>query len=371
MTAGGANMHRYKGNNSEKSIKAYEELICLLKQNGHELISDYVNARTKITIDFKCGHQPHSMTANAYKNGNRCPKCPSITELKAKEEFEKLVNKNGHILLSEYKKWSEKVLIKMCEHTPHWITPNNYVQGRRCPLCFTFKKDAEERFKKLVEKNGHSLMSDYKSSKQKVLIKMCEHEPCWITPNNYTNGARCPKCSNNSSEQSSEKLIEETIKNGHTLLTEYTKNKDKVLIDFNCGHKPHWITPNDYRNGRGCPVCRRALSKGEERVASVLDSMNIEYVREYSIEDLKYESLLRFDFYLPKLNMCIEYDGKQHFEPVDYAGKGMENAKEELKTTQIKDGLKNNYCKKKGWKMVRIPYWEYNNIKTILENELH
>jgi very-short-patch-repair endonuclease len=60
---------------------------------------------------------------------------------------------------------------------------------------------------------------------------------------------------------------------------------------------------------------------------------------------------LRFDFYLPKYNTCIEFDGKQHFEPVKIFG-GNENFKEIIK----KDSIKNMYCDTNGIKLIRIKY---------------
>lgn len=47
----------------------------------------------------------------------------------------------------------------------------------------------------------------------------------------------------------------EVKKNGHTLLTTYIDAKKKVLIDFNCGHKPNYISPNSYLKGTRCPIC--------------------------------------------------------------------------------------------------------------------
>lgn len=45
-------------------------------------------------------------------------------------------------------------------------------------------------------------------------------------------------------------------KKGYKILSEYTGSKDKILIDFNCGHEPHWIIPNSLQKGHGCPFCK-------------------------------------------------------------------------------------------------------------------
>ena len=39
-------------------------------------------------------------------------------------------------------------------------------------------------------------------------------------------------------------------------------------------------------------------------------------------------------------------------------------------STQRNDNIKNQYCKDNNIKLVRIPYWEFDNIENILEKEL-
>lgn len=61
-------------------------------------------------------------------------------------------------------------------------------------------------------------------------------------------------------------FINELNENKHTLLSDYVTGKTKVLIDYNCGHEPSWITPNNYKKGARCQECydeRRGL-KGED-----------------------------------------------------------------------------------------------------------
>ena len=74
---------------------------------------------------------------------------------------------------------------------------------------------------------------------------------------------------------------------------------------------------------------------------------------------------MQYDFFIPSKNICIEYDGVQHFKPIEYFG-GDKNFKSQL----IKDKIKSDFCKNNGIKLVRIPYYEYKNIHKILENEI-
>lgn len=58
-----------------------------------------------------------------------------------------------------------------------------------------------------------------------------------------------------------------------------------------------------------------------------------------------------FDFYLPNLNICVEYDGIQHFEKVDIWG-----GEETLIEQQKRDEIKNVFCKNNEIQLIRINY---------------
>lgn len=113
-----------------------------------------------------------------------------------------------------------------------------------------------------------------------------------------------------------------------------------------------------------------ATSYGESLVESYLKGNKIEYIKEKTFPDLvnihtNYN--LRFDFYLPKLNTCIEFDGKQHFQYSKDFDKG---DRSKVKYRQYLDSLKNNYCENKGIKLVRITYKQYKKVNNILKDIL-
>ena len=106
------------------------------------------------------------------------------------------------------------------------------------------------RLCELLNNNNHKLLNEYVSDKIKVLIDFnCGHKPHWIMPGSYKRGAGCPKCKNNCPEQAKEDLLKLVKKNNHKLLSEYITSSTKVLIDFNCGHEPNWIRPSCYKTG--------------------------------------------------------------------------------------------------------------------------
>lgn len=121
------------------------------------------------------------------------------------------------------------------------------------------------------------------------------------------------------------------------------------------------MLPHNHLKNQGCSKC--SLSKGEKRIANYLDIKNISYKKVHSFDDCRYKRKLIFDFYIEQLNICIEYDGIQHFQNV----KRFDN---DLEITQIRDAIKNDYCLNKGIVMLRIPYTSFDDIEAILESKL-
>ena len=100
----------------------------------------------------------------------------------------------------------------------------------------------------------------------------------------------------------------------------------------------------------------------EIAVRNFLIEYKIEFDEQKRFKDCRNKLPLPFDFYLPKYNLCIEYDGLQHFEPHDFTSKLNEEEKlENFKMSQIRDQIKNDYCKNNDIGLLRIRYDE--NVK--------
>ena len=113
----------------------------------------------------------------------------------------------------------------------------------------------------------------------------------------------------------------------------------------------------------------KRVSKGEKRIIDFLLSEDIEFIKEKTFIDCRgrnNRNPLRFDFFLPNHNILIEFDGEHHFAPVN---KGW-RAKYVHERTKINDDIKNDYIKNKGLGLLRIPYWEFDEIDSILRKVL-
>ena len=130
-------------------------------------------------------------------------------------------------------------------------------------------------------------------------------------------------------------------------------------------------TGSAHLKGSGCPKCKNSL--GQTLVATILTQNNVEFIPEHSfvdcIGDIK---PLKFDFYIPKYNTLIEYDGEQHYKPVKFHKQMTEKQTYEMfERVQRYDKIKNDYALTNGFILVRIPYTERKNIPSIVNRILH
>lgn len=98
------------------------------------------------------------------------------------------------------------------------------------------------------------------------------------------------------------------------------------------------------------------MSSYEEYIVNILIKENISLIREKTFKDLK-KGKFRFDIYLPSMNILIEIDGEQHFNPI-YGRRALLKAQEH-------DRRKNQYCLANNISLYRIPYWEIKNIHNV------
>lgn len=147
--------------------------------------------------------------------------------------------------------------------------------------------------------------------------------------------------------------------------------KKEKKIKFECPkHGSQTINFKRFKKGQRCGYCtsenKSTESSGERRIRLILTKFNILFLQEYRLDD----SLLRYDFYLPDYNLLIEFDGIQHFEEVAFFA-SKEKSKEELKYKQNNDKRKNQLAKEKNINLLRIPYYDFDNILEILIENLN
>ena len=250
------------------------------------------------------------------------------------------------------------------------------------------KKTNEQFLKEARELNGNlfNYLSEYETARKKILIECttCGHIfP--QTPSSHLNCRGCPKCAEKSrvvqmkinSKKLNEKAKREFADKAnkkHNFGFDYSGViyiKSYIPVEIKCkkcGRIFHQI-PSDHLSGRGCPYCNE--SKGEKLVGIFLMDNNIVHIPQHYYPKLKWRTRLRYDFYLPDYNLCIEYQGPQHFEHVNWSGKlTLAQMDIRLSIEQMKDEAKREYCIANNIGLLAIPYWDKDKIDEIISKKL-
>ncbi|MBE2919382.1 zinc-ribbon domain-containing protein [Anoxybacillus flavithermus] len=276
----------------------------------------------------------------------------------------------------------------ICEKGHEWKAKVfNRANGGKCPYCLGRKVCADNclatTHSELAKewhptKNGKLTPYDVVYGSNKKVWWKCKNGHEWqATINNRTNpntNNKCPYCSNK------KVYIGNCLMTIHPNIAEewhYTLNKITPYdVTYGSSKKVWWMCKkcnHEWKaaisqrvRGRGCPVCNE--SKGEKRIREYLEKNNIIYKSQYEFKNLRGVNggFLKFDFAIfddnNNLKMLIEYDGAYHF------GKLYENDGYEIRV--IHDKKKDDYCKQNNIPLLRIPYWEFDNIENILAKEL-
>ena len=233
------------------------------------------------------------------------------------------------------------------------------------------KKTTEQFIKELNEKfpdkyNCSKVSYVNNTTKVTMICKICGFE--WqARPSNLLTGYGCPYCSGQF--YNTERFIKESSeihKDKYDYsITRYFKMREKVKIICPAHGMFEQIAENHLK-GHGCKKCIR--SKGEGYIMSFLDKNKIYYEHNKSFKDLKDKKKLSYDFYIPSKNLLIEFNGNQHYEQrVEY-----HKTYHEFLVQKHHDWLKRKYARGNNIKLLTIPYWEFDNMKNILiENVLN
>lgn len=232
-------------------------------------------------------------------------------------------------------------------------------KNRRCSKCSGNRKLTEKEVIIELEKEGYTLLSKYNTANEKIILQ-CSHNHIWETNwGKFQSGRRCPYCSGKFNSYETIKEIIES-EQGYKLLSKTCNQlRDRVIVKCKHNHK-YETTISNFKQGHRCPYCNE--SKGEKEIIKFLTDYNIKYKSQYKFKYCRFKRQLPFDFYLPEYNICIEYDGEFHYK--------MLMGFDEFVNGKIRDSVKNYYCNKNNIKLIRIPYWNFNEIEKILLKEI-
>lgn len=349
------------------------------KNKKVDVIGKYEGYYKKIKVRCKRCNREWETSTSAVLKGCGCKKCQMEDMWKSHrttdEQFKAEVAKNNSkiTVIGTYFNRSTKIRVKCNFCGKEWdMLPQSALDGSGCKECTIAgyalsHEDFLERSKNSLK--NFEVIEKYVNNATpiKVKCKRCGKEryinPSSIFYNNAT--VRCDDCDKNPLAKSHEDFVNEiSILSPYvTVLNEYSNTLSIMNCKCNlCAYE--WSTKaKNLLAGKGCPNCNK--SKGERRIQSFLHQKEIKYFSEYKFPDCKDIYPLPFDFYLPDLNVAIEFDGKQHTTKIEIFG-----GQEALDITRKHDEMKNEYCKNNGIRLIRISYKDINNIEQILNKEL-
>lgn len=337
---------------------------------------DYKNKNTKVKII--CDHHGifEQSPANHTNQKQGCPKCSGVKRSNTKEFI--LKSKSIHsdkydYSLVDYINNRVKVKIICKNHGIFEQKPNNHLQGQDCPKCVNnnIKSNTEEFIKKSIDRFGniydYSLV-DYKSIDTKIKLVCPHHGVFEQTPQNHLNQKiPCKKC-DSENRILDKKILISQLKEIHNNFYDYSKldykgrNRKSIIV---CPkHGEFQQTMHSHILGSGCKKCRQ--SKGEKIISRILEELNLEFKIEHKFDGCVYLKKLKFDFYIPSHNLCIEFQGLQHYKIIEFFG-----GEEYFKEINKRDEIKKNYCKENNIKLITIKYnIDQNTIRNIISSSL-
>lgn len=390
----GLTFFEMKGKLKISSHKLYDKLLKEFHPtlNGELKLTDFSSGSNK-KVWWKCNkaddHEWKS-TINNRVNGNKCPCCRGLKVVLSNC----LATTHNHIA----KQWDYTKNFPLTPfdvisggHKKYWwkcdlsndheweSTTYDRISGHGCPCCSGNKIVVSNCLATThpniaiqwhPTKNKLTPFDVMAKSNKKVwwkCDKSYDHEWESVISNKINQG--CPCCSGK------KVVISNCLSTTHYEISKKwhsTKNFPLTTFDvtfgsgkkvwWKCNNNHEWITSvcdlvrgiND--GGNGCPLCYE--SNGERKIKNILEQINLVYETQKIFDDCKHEKKLRFDFYLPKYNILIEYDGIQHFKPIIYWG-GIKKFNNDKK----RDKAKNEYAMKNNIPLLRIPYTKFDLIE--------
>ena len=293
------------------------------------------------------------------------------------------VHDNQYIPLANYQNYRTKIPIyhvdcgRVFYSYPNTLLGSKSTKPSGCPYCGKLKRNlkntkSNKEWLKQVQDlvgNEYTFLESYKGNHTKIKYR---HNLCgyvgYITPANFLRGHGCYRCSPTRRLTPDEfiKRVNKETQGEYQVLGTYRTSQEYIeMKHLKCGHT-WFVYPVNFLNGSRCPYCNQ--SKGEHLVQVILKQVfNLQEDKDF-IYGYVLPNKLHLDFYLPKYNIGIEYDGIQHYQSKEFFGgtKGYQ-------TIHERDIRKNKYCKDNNITLIRIPYTvkTFGDVKKILKTYIN
>lgn len=331
----------------------------------------YINNHTKVKIFCKNCKEYFYQVPLSHLAGNGCEKCSyKFRANKKMLDLDTIISRFRQIHKNKYDysniiytgmKNNVKIVCNSCGNY-FLMSPANHLKGEGCPycnknFCKTTKQFISEA--RLVHGDDYDYRNViYKNNRTpvEIICKQCGNH-FFQTPDNHLRGQKCPKCAYKA--MGMRKMLDTSsfiMKSTEIHKGRYDYSKsiysgicEPVKIICNKCHRMFTQIAHSHLMGCGCPYCKQ--SKGELAIIEFLDKNKIDYEIQKRFTDCKNIKPLPFDFYLPKYNLCIEYQGEQHYKCINFFG-----GEKAFELRKKNDEIKKNYCELHKIKLLEIHY---------------
>ena len=354
-----------------KTDTQFKQEIKDLVGDEYTFLEHYINNKTKLRVKHSKCDNIYKVSPNSFLRGSRCPYCNGgvkKTNAEFQQEIFELVG-NEYTFLDTYTNSKTKIKVRhnKCGHT-YEVVPSSFIQGSRCPYCNGGVKKTNAEFQQEIFElvgNEYTFLDAYRGNRFKIKVK---HNKCGYTytvaPYSFIQGKRCPYCFGTPKKTNIQfqQEVFNLVGDEYTFLDPYQGAHTKIKVKHNICGQTYEVRPSDfiYKYSR-CPYCN--TPNGEGIINKILKSLRIKYDYQKTFDDLIDTQLLSYDFFISGQSILIEYQGIQHYEPVDYFG-----GESKFKLQQKHDKMKSDYAKKHNYNLIAVPYTEdtFSKIKKYL-----
>jgi gas vesicle protein len=366
-----------------------------LNKTGRKLKSCFTcreyarKAREKNRDRFQCPHCEYKFSANSHLNQHIKSVHDQIKDFECKQcEFKCSSNSqlNRHVkqVHDQIKDFECKQCDYICSNNSHLNqhikSVHDQIKDFECKKC-NYNCSTSSNLKRHI-KSVHDQIKDFECKKCNYNCSTSSSLKAHVKQvHDQIKDSQCPhcefKCFANNNLKRHIKAVHDQIKDFECKQCEYkcstssslkahVKQVHDQIKDYQCQQCEFKCSTSSSLN-QHMKTCTGELqcSAGEARIMKELKAMRIPYIYDSTYAPFTEATgkRLRFDFYLPQYDIFIEYNGKQHYEPVRFGGCSIEQAELKLAKQQRHDNLKSDFC---GDRLLTIPCWRFNDIGKIL-----
>lgn len=316
-------------------VLTHDEVNVRFNCLGLVLMEDFVSILYKSKVKCKvcgCEFKDSLNCCEKRKSGKHCPKCFGPTRYNNHNIDEILKDKNIK-RIGDYKTANDKLRFKCLldgyEWDALWLPIKNNKYG--CPKCGKNARYTNETFDEKIKGRNLIRIGEYKGTQSKIKMKCLldgyEWEPY---AGHIIKGVGCPKCDGQAKlthEEVADKLKSVNIE----LLEEYKgTNHRHDLKCLKCNKEWNIDLNHVLHGGTGCPKCYK---KGEHKVGELIEQIfNLipTHNKRLYFDDGKF-FIFDYKFTHNNKEYIVEYNGGQHYQPVEYFGGDKQFKKQQMR----------------------------------------